>query len=55
MQKREISAIGWKTLTDCMNLTRPHYSGREMLLSDLSKFVGSVEVHIPNNNGIPSN
>jgi 8-oxo-dGTP pyrophosphatase MutT (NUDIX family) len=47
-QKREISSIGWKTLSDCMLLTRPHYSGRESLLSDLSKFVSNVEVRIPN-------
>lgn len=51
MQQREISAIGWKTLSDCMSLTRPHYSGRESMLTELSKFVGAVEVHIPNNNG----
>lgn len=54
MQKREISAIGWKTLSDCMTLTRPHYSGREPMLIELAKFVGAVEVHIPNNNGNPS-
>jgi 8-oxo-dGTP pyrophosphatase MutT (NUDIX family) len=47
-QKREISAIGWKSLSECMSLTRPHYSGREALLSDLSKFVVAVEVRIPN-------
>lgn len=48
MQKREISAIGWKTLSDCMALTRPHYSGREALLCELSAFVSTVEVDIRN-------
>jgi 8-oxo-dGTP pyrophosphatase MutT (NUDIX family) len=48
VQRREISAIGWKTLSDCIQLTRPHYSGRESLLVDLSNFVKSVEVRIPN-------
>lgn len=45
VQKREISAIGWKTIADCMDLTRPHMNvGRESLLTDLSKFVTTVEV-----------
>lgn len=48
IQKREISAIGWKTMSDCMMLTRPHYTGREQMLIDLSLFVGTVEVRIPN-------
>lgn len=48
IQKREISAIGWKTMRDCMMLTRPHYTGRESLLVDLSSFVNTVEVRIPN-------
>ena len=48
IQKREISAIGWKTMRDCMMLTRPHYTGREEMLLDFSSFVGTVEVRIPN-------
>lgn len=47
-QKREISAIGWKTLNDCMALTRPHYSGRESLLNELAVFTRIVEVQNPN-------
>ena len=48
VQKREISAIGWKSLTECQILTRPHYTARPALLTDLRKFVGAVEVMIPN-------
>jgi 8-oxo-dGTP pyrophosphatase MutT (NUDIX family) len=47
LQKREISAIGWKTLLDCSNLTRPHYTGREELLHDLSEFITKIEAWIP--------
>jgi 8-oxo-dGTP pyrophosphatase MutT (NUDIX family) len=46
MQKREISAIGWKTLLDCNNLTRPHYVQRESLLNDLRVIVTTIEVWI---------
>lgn len=48
VQKREISAIDWKTLDECIQLTRPHYSGRRQMIQDLSKFVAAVEVRIPN-------
>lgn len=48
VQKREISAMEWKTLDVCMEKTRPHYSGRSDLLKDLTTFVKSVEVRIPN-------
>jgi len=47
-QKREISAVDWKSISDCKNLTRPHYTGREKLLNDLVSFVNAVEVRIPN-------
>jgi len=39
LQKREISAIAWKTLSDCAALTRPHYSGRTALLSECKKVI----------------
>lgn len=47
MQKREISAIGWKTLSDCMGLTRPQYTQRLQILSDLSNLAETVEVRLP--------
>lgn len=48
LQKREISAIAWKSLNECEQLTRPHYTGRNALLADLAKFVNAVEVRISN-------
>jgi 8-oxo-dGTP pyrophosphatase MutT (NUDIX family) len=47
MQKREISAIGWKTLSDCMGLTRPQYTQRRQLLNDLLALAETVEVRLP--------
>jgi hypothetical protein len=47
MQKREISAIGWKTMADCMNLTRPQYTQRHRMLQDLSILAETVEVRLP--------
>jgi len=47
MQKREISAIGWKTLADCAGLSRPHYIQRLQLLNDLSTLAETVEVRLP--------
>jgi 8-oxo-dGTP pyrophosphatase MutT (NUDIX family) len=47
MQKREISGIGWKSLHECAILTRPHYTGRELLLYDLAAFITKIEVWIP--------
>lgn len=47
MQKREISAIGWKTLADCADLSRPHYTQRHQLLNDLSNLAETVEVRLP--------
>ena len=47
MQRREISAIGWKTLSDCMALTRPQYTERLQLLNELSHLAEIVEVRLP--------
>jgi len=44
LQKREISAIAWQNLENCLRLTRPHYSGRKQLLEDVVKFVETIEV-----------
>jgi 8-oxo-dGTP pyrophosphatase MutT (NUDIX family) len=48
MQRREISAIGWKTLSECMDLTRPHYIQRRDILEQLVRIVQLFEVHLPN-------
>lgn len=47
MQKREISAIGWKTMADCMNLTRPQYTQRHGMLQALSNLAETLEVRLP--------
>jgi 8-oxo-dGTP pyrophosphatase MutT (NUDIX family) len=48
MQRREISAIGWKTLSECMDLTRPHYVQRSSILEQLVRIVQVFEVRLPN-------
>ena len=47
LQRREISAIGWKTMADCATLTRPHYIGRDSLLQDLAKIVTVITTGNP--------
>lgn len=47
MQRREISAIGWKTLSECMDLTRPHYVERRSVLETLVNIVETFEVRLP--------
>jgi len=38
-QRREISNIAWKTLSESKQITRPHYSERKKLLTDLERTV----------------
>lgn len=45
MQRREISAIGWKTLAECKELTRPHFTGRLPMLDTLTSVLSSFETH----------
>jgi 8-oxo-dGTP pyrophosphatase MutT (NUDIX family) len=40
-QKREISAISWKTLEQCRSLTRPHYTERSNLINSLHRIVNT--------------
>jgi len=47
MQRREISAIGWKTVSECMDLTRPHYIQRCNILEQLVRIVQLFEVRLP--------
>ena len=42
-QRREISAIGWKSFADCVAVTRPHYTGRYDMLLAIRKFVQTLE------------
>jgi len=36
-QRREISKIEWKTLAECKNITRPHYTERRNMITQLEK------------------
>lgn len=43
-QQKEISAIGWKTFSECIAYIRPHQTSREVLLNDIMEFVETVEI-----------
>jgi 8-oxo-dGTP pyrophosphatase MutT (NUDIX family) len=38
-QRREVSAVAWKTLKECKNITRPHYVERKSMLDELEKTI----------------
>lgn len=42
MQRREISAIAWKSLNECDSLTRPHYTERAPMLQDLRSILPNL-------------
>jgi 8-oxo-dGTP pyrophosphatase MutT (NUDIX family) len=42
-QRREISAVDWKTLVESKNITRPHYSERKSLLGDIERTISTYE------------
>jgi len=41
VQRREISAVGWKTLAECSKITRPHYVERRKMIEELKNQVGA--------------
>jgi 8-oxo-dGTP pyrophosphatase MutT (NUDIX family) len=43
MQRREISEVGWKSLTECKNTTRPHYVERIKLFEELGRIIATYE------------
>jgi 8-oxo-dGTP pyrophosphatase MutT (NUDIX family) len=43
VQRREISEVDWKTLTECKNITRPHYSQRKKIVEDIERAVATYE------------
>jgi 8-oxo-dGTP pyrophosphatase MutT (NUDIX family) len=47
MQKREISAIEWKSVEECRALTRPHYIQRTELLNSLERLVKTFNTTSP--------
>jgi 8-oxo-dGTP pyrophosphatase MutT (NUDIX family) len=38
-QRREISNIAWKTLKECKDITRPHYTDRKKMITELEQIV----------------
>lgn len=45
MQRREISAIAWKSLDACRALTRPHFTERLPMLDTLESILAGFETH----------
>lgn len=43
MQRREVSAVEWKTLKECKEITRPHYVERKKLISELERRIQTLE------------
>ena len=41
-QRREISAIAWRSLTECKHITRPHYVERKRMISELERRISSA-------------
>ena len=41
-QRREISSIGWKSLSDCKKITRPHYIERKKMITELEKMISTA-------------
>jgi 8-oxo-dGTP pyrophosphatase MutT (NUDIX family) len=41
-QRREISSIGWKTLSECKNITRPHYVERKKMITELERRISTA-------------
>ena len=44
MQKREVSAIEWKSLSNCRALTRPHYIQRNDMLNSFERIVQTFDL-----------
>jgi 8-oxo-dGTP pyrophosphatase MutT (NUDIX family) len=42
-QRREISAIGWKTFQECRSYIRPHHVEREMMIEVLENIIKTYE------------
>ena len=41
-QKREVSAVSWKTLKECKEITRPHYVERKAIIGELEKRIQTL-------------
>jgi 8-oxo-dGTP pyrophosphatase MutT (NUDIX family) len=45
-QKKEISAIEWKSIEECHQLKRPHFTQREELLHSVERIVKTFNTHV---------
>jgi ADP-ribose pyrophosphatase YjhB (NUDIX family) len=43
MQRREVSEVGWKTIAEAKQITRPHYTERKKILSQLERTIQKFE------------
>jgi 8-oxo-dGTP pyrophosphatase MutT (NUDIX family) len=43
MQRREVSAVSWKTLKECKEVTRPHYVERKAMIGELERRIQTLE------------
>lgn len=41
VQRREISAVDWKTLSECRLLIRPHYTARQQVINELERSIAT--------------
>ena len=41
-QRREISSIAWKSLSECKQITRPHYVERKKMISELERRISGA-------------
>lgn len=44
MQKKEVSAIEWKTVEECRTVTRPHYIQRSNLLNSFERIIQTFDL-----------
>jgi 8-oxo-dGTP pyrophosphatase MutT (NUDIX family) len=42
VQRREVSEVSWKTLQECKDITRPHYTERKAIISKLERTIQQV-------------
>ena len=43
MQRREVSEVGWKTIAEAKQITRPHYTERKKILVQLERTIQKYE------------
>lgn len=43
VQRREISCVDWKTISEVRNITRPHYTERKKIMDKVETYISSVK------------